>query len=176
MTPNLPGTCPRARWSVTYGNHVAPRRRFSSRLSLGNRSFPTLPLEELHTDSRCYEPEDQRQASGFLSIFKCQHFPISESRQMVADSAPSRKRNIPKSFVRKSSTVEQRASEKQPYATGWHCALLSKLPRGNRHFVGMFHPSLAKVHPFFSIYPAPQLDALTLLLIVTWLSVFTPHS
>ena len=42
---------------------------------------------------------------------------------MVADSAPSRKRNIPKSFVRKSSTVEQWASKKQPYATGWHCAL-----------------------------------------------------
>ena len=33
----------------TYGNHVAPPRRFGSRLSLGNRSFPTLPLEELHT-------------------------------------------------------------------------------------------------------------------------------
>ena len=25
MTPNLPGTCPRARWSVTYGDHVAPQ-------------------------------------------------------------------------------------------------------------------------------------------------------
>ena len=35
----------------------SPSRRFSSRLSLGNRSFPTLPLEELHTHSRGYEPE-----------------------------------------------------------------------------------------------------------------------
>ena len=100
-----------------------PPRRFSSRLSLGNRSFPTLLLEELHTDSRGYEPEDQRQARGFSSIFKCQHFPISERRQMVADSDPSRKRNIPIPYVRKSSTVKQRTSEKQPYATGWHCAL-----------------------------------------------------
>ena len=50
MTLNLPGTCPRARWSVTYGDHVPPPpRRFGSGLSLCNRSFPTLPWEELHT-------------------------------------------------------------------------------------------------------------------------------
>ena len=24
FAPNLPGTCPRARWSVTYGDYVAP--------------------------------------------------------------------------------------------------------------------------------------------------------
>ena len=34
-------------------------------------------------------------------------------------------------------------------------------------FVVMCHPSFAKVHPFFSTSPAPQLDALTLFLIVT---------
>ena len=50
MTPNLPRTCPRALWSVAYGDHVAlPPRCFSSGLSLDNRSFSTLPLEELHT-------------------------------------------------------------------------------------------------------------------------------
>jgi len=80
FAPNLPGTCPRACWSVTYGDYVCnPPRRFGSGLSLGNRSFPTLPLEELHTN-----PEIFWHSEGFSSIFKCQHFPISERSQMVA--------------------------------------------------------------------------------------------
>ena len=106
MTPNLPGTCPRARWSVTYGGHVAPkafqlstesRQQILSYFTLWGAPYPY---------SRGYEPEFFRQSSGFSSIFKCQHFPISERRQMVADSDPSRKRNIPIPYVRKSSTVE----------------------------------------------------------------------